>query len=239
MFSTLESNWDQSAHRGWTTLASFSLQAAGLSMLLAISLIWVERPPQVHWLQPVTSPSGQTPRATPQIARGHRADTAIAKPRVEFTQPPSIPDRIAEVNDVNQNVASGPSERDFPTGFRSGRETSNVPGGLGDMVVIPPRPVATKPLLVSHWAEGNLVYRLQPNYPAIARQTRVQGSVELRAVISKTGTIENLIVVSGHPMLSSAAIAAVRQWRYRPYLLNNEPVEVETEITVNFLLSGG
>jgi periplasmic protein TonB len=239
MFSTLESNWDQSAHRGWTTLASFTMQAVGLSLLLAVSLIWVERPPQVHWLQPVTSPAGETPRVTPEISHGHRADTAIAKPRVEFTQPPSIPDHIAEVNDVNQNVASGPSERDFPTGFRSGRETSNVPGGLGDMVVIPPRPVATKPLLVSHWAEGNLVYRVQPNYPAIARQARVQGSVELRAVISKTGTIENLIVVSGHPMLSSAAIAAVRQWRYRPYLLNNEAVEVETEITVNFLLSGG
>jgi periplasmic protein TonB len=240
MFSTLESNWDQSAHRGWTTLASFSMQTIGLSLLLAISLIWVERPPQVHWLQPVTSPSGQTPRATPQIARGHRADTAIAKPRVEFTQPPSIPDRIAEVNDVSQSVDSASSVPDLPTGFRSAVGPGNgVPGGLGDMVVVPPRPAATKPLLVSHWAEGNLVYRVQPNYPAIARQARVQGSVELRAVISKTGTIENLIVVSGHPMLSAAALAAVRQWRYRPYLLNNEAVEVETEITVNFLLSGG
>jgi len=53
------------------------------------------------------------------------------------------------------------------------------------------------------------------------------------------GTIENLVVVSGHPMLVKSALAAVRQWRYRPYLLNNEPIEVETEITVNFVLSGG
>ena len=67
---------------------------------------------------------------------------------------------------------------------------------------------------------------------------RVQGTVELRAIISKAGTIENLIVVSGHPMLVKSAIEAVRQWRYRPYLLNNEPIEVETEITVNFVLSG-
>jgi protein TonB len=61
----------------------------------------------------------------------------------------------------------------------------------------------------------------------------------LRAIISKTGTIDNLILLRGHPILSAAAIEAVRRWRYRPYLLNSQPVEVETEITVNFLLSGG
>ncbi|HUE53023.1 MAG TPA: energy transducer TonB, partial [Terriglobales bacterium] len=81
-------------------------------------------------------------------------------------------------------------------------------------------------------------YRVQPSYPPIARLARVQGTVELRAIISKTGTIENLVVVSGSPTLVKSAIEAVRQWRYRPYLLNNEPIEVETEITVNFVLSG-
>lgn len=106
-------------------------------------------------------------------------------------------------------------------------------------VEIPARPAAVRPLLISHLAEANLLRRVHPIYPAIARQAGVQGIVELRAIISKTGTIENLVVVSGHPMLSAAAIEAVKQWRYRPYLLNNEPVEVETEITVNFLLSGG
>jgi periplasmic protein TonB len=62
--------------------------------------------------------------------------------------------------------------------------------------------------------------------------------VQLRAIISRTGTIERLTVESGHPMLAGAAIDAVRQWRYRPYLLNDEPVEIETQITVNFVLSG-
>jgi protein TonB len=60
----------------------------------------------------------------------------------------------------------------------------------------------------------------------------------LQAVISKEGTIENLKVLAGHPMLISAAVDAVRQWRYRPYVLNHEPVEVETQITVNFSLNG-
>jgi protein TonB len=87
--------------------------------------------------------------------------------------------------------------------------------------------------------EGNLVLRVQPNYPAAARQLRVQGKVVLRAVISREGAIENLQVVSGHPMLVRAAADAVRQWRYRPYMLNGDPVEVETEVTVNFVLSGG
>ena len=83
-----------------------------------------------------------------------------------------------------------------------------------------------------------MIYRVQPVYPLLARQARIQGAVELRAIISKSGTIENLVALRGHPMLIPAAINAVRQWRYRPYLLNNEPIEVETEITVNFVLSG-
>ena len=87
--------------------------------------------------------------------------------------------------------------------------------------------------------EGNLVHRVQPEYPPLAVQTRTQGQVVLRAVISREGTIENLQVVSGHPLLVRAAIEAVRQWRYRPYVLNGEAVEVETQVTVNFVLSGG
>ena len=87
--------------------------------------------------------------------------------------------------------------------------------------------------------EGNLIYRVQPEYPALAKLARIQGSVALRAVISKQGTIENLQAVSGPPLLIKAAVDAVRQWRYRPYVLNGDPVEVDTQITVNFTLSGG
>jgi protein TonB len=87
--------------------------------------------------------------------------------------------------------------------------------------------------------EGNLIYRPQPAYPSMARAARVQGAVVLRAIISKSGAIENLQVLSGHPLLLKAAIDAVSQWRYRPYILNGDPVEVETQVTVNFTLSGG
>ncbi len=85
--------------------------------------------------------------------------------------------------------------------------------------------------------EGNLMVRVQPDYPPLARQARVQGSVILRAIISREGTIEHLQAISGSPMLVEAAIRAVRQWRYRPYVLNDQPVEVETQITVNFTLN--
>ena len=87
--------------------------------------------------------------------------------------------------------------------------------------------------------EGNLILRVQPVYPVLARQARIQGTVVLRAVISREGAIEKLQVASGHPMLVQAAMDAVRQWRYRPYFLNNEPVEVDTQVTVKFVLSGG
>jgi protein TonB len=85
--------------------------------------------------------------------------------------------------------------------------------------------------------QAMLVSQPRPLYPPLAKQARIQGVVRLEAVISKSGTIEELKVISGHPLLVQAALDAVRQWRYRPTFLNNEPVEVATTIDVNFTLS--
>jgi periplasmic protein TonB len=85
--------------------------------------------------------------------------------------------------------------------------------------------------------KGLLIQRIEPPYPTLAGAARVQGDVVLSAVIDSNGHITNLLLVSGHPMLVPAAIAAVKQWRYKPYLLNGQPVEVETTITVIFTLS--
>ncbi|HTE89649.1 MAG TPA: TonB family protein [Terriglobales bacterium] len=85
-------------------------------------------------------------------------------------------------------------------------------------------------------SEGLLVKRVQPVYPAQARQMRVQGPVQLQATISKDGAITNVKVMSGSPQLSRAAVDAVKQWKYKPYYLNNEPVEIQTQIIVNFKL---
>jgi protein TonB len=239
MFSTLESNWDQSARRGRSTLASFTIQAFSLGIVIAVSMLWVERPPQVRWLQ-ISTPAAFTEPSTPRPAGGHRTTATASPTREEFTAPRSVPRETPRFDDA----ASGPAVPDAPT-IDIGPSTGPRVGadhaiGNGFPVVIPVRPAApVKPLVVSHWAEGNLIFRVQPIYPPLARQARIQGPVELRAIISKTGTIENLAVVSGHPMLVKSAIEAVRQWRYRPYLLNGDPIAVETSVTVNFVLSGG
>ena len=87
-------------------------------------------------------------------------------------------------------------------------------------------------------AAGMLLQKTQPVYPPIAKAARVQGTVVLQAKISKTGSIEDLHVISGPAMLQQAALDAVKSWRYRPYLLNNDPVEVETTVNVIFTLGG-
>ena len=86
-------------------------------------------------------------------------------------------------------------------------------------------------------AEANLIRKVQPVYPPLAKSARVQGTVEFTAIISKEGNIENLHLVRGHPLLVNAAKEAVLQWKYRPTLLNGQPVEVITDIIVNFTLS--
>jgi protein TonB len=85
--------------------------------------------------------------------------------------------------------------------------------------------------------QGMVISKVAPSYPPDARAARIQGSVVINAVIDKSGDIGNLTVVSGHPLLAQAALDAVKQWKYRPYLLNGNPVEVDTQITVNFTLS--
>jgi protein TonB len=100
------------------------------------------------------------------------------------------------------------------------------------------RVVQAKPRPVSSGVmAGMLVHKVIPTYPAIGRAVRAQGTVQLQATISRDGTIENLRAVSGPPMLQQAAIDAVKQWRYRPYLLNGEPVEVETTVNVDFTMN--
>jgi TonB family protein len=86
--------------------------------------------------------------------------------------------------------------------------------------------------------EGLRLKAPKPRYPVDAREARVQGSVVLHVVVGKDGHVRDISLVSGHPMLVPAAVDAVRQWEYKPYLLNGEPVQVETQITINFMMGG-
>jgi periplasmic protein TonB len=238
MFHTLETTWDSSARRGWSTLASFGMQALALSLLLVVPLVVVQGPPKLRWLDPsIFSPPAAPAPPSPQGARHPLRGSEIADGQV--VAPPTIPLTISSIDDRGVEAAPDVSGIHVPGG--TGRGESGVWRSVGDAVAPTPpvpKPASTQPLRLSHWAEGNLIYRVQPTYPLLAREARIQGAVELRAIISKTGTIENLTVLRGHAMLVSSAVEAVKQWRYRPYLLNNEPIEVETDVTVNFTLSG-
>jgi len=115
-----------------------------------------------------------------------------------------------------------------------GGVVGGVMSGIGTAV---PKVATPKRVRVSQGvSEGLLVHKVTPQYPPIAKSARVQGAVVLQASIGKDGTIQNLKVVSGHPMLSQAAIEAVKQWKYKPYFLNGQPVDVDTTITLNFTL---
>ena len=235
--SLLDASRGQRSRRSWTTLTSFGLEAIIIGLLLLLPLLQTVVLPSARSVstpvslgQPAAEPAAPWPRSGAAPA----AQPTLVLTR--FLQPTRIPTTIATGPDVGSDVPPGipigPGGPGDPNGvLRSALEPS------GTTPVMPVRPaVATRAIRASSLLEGNLIRRVQPVYPPPARSMRVQGSVVLSAVISKQGTIENLQVLSGHPLLVSAAIEAVKQWRYRPYILNNEPVEVETQITVNFTL---
>jgi periplasmic protein TonB len=126
----------------------------------------------------------------------------------------------------------------------SGAETTGVDPGVGIVISSIPSTApaihteaAGRPVRIGGGvSEANLTHRVQPLYPPLARTTHVEGTVEFTATISKEGAIENLQLVRGHPLLVNAAREAILQWRYRPTLLNGEPVEVITDIVVKFKL---
>jgi TonB family protein len=129
-----------------------------------------------------------------------------------------------------------------PKCVMSGDKNPNAAGVVGGVLSSnPPQPKIATPQRVrisSGVSTGLLIKKVQPQYPEDAKQARIQGQVVLQAEIDKNGDVEELTLVSGHPMLAPAAIEAVKQWKYKPYLLNGQPVKVETQVVVVFQLSG-
>jgi protein TonB len=152
----------------------------------------------------------------------------------QLTAPTRIPHDIKIVTEREAPVAS------FSVAGSDFGGTNGAMGSLfGDAAKTQVKAAPPKVVKISSGVmAGMVLLKTQPTYPPIARAARVQGTVVLQANISKTGAIENLHVVSGPAMLQQAALDAVRSWRYKPYLLNNEPVEVETQVNVIFTLGG-
>lgn len=122
-------------------------------------------------------------------------------------------------------------------GLTSGASDKTISGLVSSTSASIPKPVAPQTVRVSQGvSQGLLSKRVQPVYPNQALTMHTQGVVQLQANIGKDGSITNLKVLSGDSVLAKAAVDAVRQWKYKPYYLNGEPVEIQTQVTVNFKL---
>jgi protein TonB len=158
----------------------------------------------------------------------------------------SIPTAVHKTQEAPSAPAATPGG---VVGGVPGGVVGGIPGGvLNDLVsskgtapvlVSTPAPAPKRTRVPARIAEANLVYDVAPKYPPEAGRERIEGIVVLMAVIGKDGTVRDVRVESGLPVLAQAAIEAVKQWRYRPYLLNGEPVEIDSQITINFNLSRG
>jgi protein TonB len=240
--SLLDSPWADRSRRGWTTLVSFAAQAIAVGGLLLLPLLYTQGLPQFQLISALIAPTPPPPPAPGPVRNAHQTTSNLSSDG-RVMAPRSVPREVLRLDEstapppLDIGGLSVPGGTGDPTA--PNRVLSSIGSGSNVVVPPPPPPPSTHPPRVSRMMEGNLIYRVQPQYPALARQARVQGAVILRAVITREGKIANLQVVSGHPLLVQSAMDAVLQWRYRPYYLNNEPVEVETQVTVNFTLSGG
>jgi protein TonB len=167
------------------------------------------------------------PPELPRTPHDHPAN------RTEVFQPPTIPQHIASGPDPEPPSYGGPNEPAGP----------GIPDGLGDgpppiEIAKPPqpRPPSRRVVRNADVMEARLVHRVEPQYPRLAITIHLAGTVVLRARIGTDGEVHELETLSGNALLAQAARVAVLQWRYRPTMLNGQPVEVETEITVNFVL---
>jgi protein TonB len=124
-------------------------------------------------------------------------------------------------------------------GVAGGQMGGVIGGVIGGVGAAPPPPKAAQTRIRQggNVTAAKLMNKVQPQYPPLARQTRISGTVRLHAIIGKNGQVEQLEVMNGHPLLVQAALDAVRQWKYQPTQLNGEPVEVDTTIDVIFSLN--
>jgi TonB family protein len=184
------------------------------------------------------STAGAKPSAETKSARSAKAAT-IAPDKVESTLSQPEPLLVKNDNPKGPQPPSPAAESEEPPPAPFHGVSNQDDRAISGIVTAPAAnmPLAPQTLKVSQGvAQGLLMKRVQPVYPLRAQQARIQGAVELSATIGKDGSISNLKVMSGDPILTQAAVEAVKQWKYRPYLLDGQPVEIQTQITVNFRL---
>jgi protein TonB len=246
--SLLESKRHVNRRRGWTTVLSLAIQGVLLCIAILVPLIYTEALPKQQLLTLLVAPPPPPPPPAPAAPEVIKRIRPIETEMVggQLRTPTRIPSKIAMIREEQPPpaISSGGVIGGVPGGIPGGQLGGVIGGIIGstsNLNVVPkaPRPEPVIRVRVSQGVSvGRLMNKVEPVYPPLARTARVQGQVVLTAIISKDGAIQDLRVLSGHPLLVQAALDAVRQWRYKPYLLNGQPVEVETTVTVNFTLTG-
>lgn len=225
-------------NKPWAIFISTAVQSVIVFVLVLIPLIYTEALPKAMMATLlVAPPPPPPPPPPPQVVK-----VEIIKPVArlitagKLMQPRAIPKNVTVFKE-----AELPPEP--PPGAGTFGGVDSLLGGLGEGASgapppPPPPPRITRTKVGGQVQEALAINKPNPVYPPLARQARIQGKVQLHAIIDKEGRVSQLEVISGHPLLVKAALDAVQNWRYRPTILNGEPVEVDTTIDVNFVLGG-
>lgn len=241
MFDQTFVDGTQKTNKPITLLASTLIQISILFILLLIPLIYTATLPGASLksllIAPPPPPVVTVPATTPKVQTGHVLRVLSAR---ALYAPVAIPKQV----NVSSDIAAPPDIAVVGVNGQSGGPVGSGLSALEYTIPTAPPPAPPKVKAVpgairvgTGVAEANIINKVMPAYPALAKAARIQGTVEFSATISKEGNIENLQLVHGHPLLVKAARDAVLQWKYRPTLLNGQPVEVLTQIVVNFTLA--
>lgn len=234
-----------------SVMLSMAIQCALVVTAIIIPLIYTESLPKTQLTGFLVAPPPPPPPPPPPAAAP--VQRVKVQPRQfdagRLTAPKQIPKDIAMIkeDDLPPVAASAGVVGGVPGGVPGGAPGGVIGGIIGSVpsaappppaVKEPPKPVTPKSIRVGGNVQAaKLIRQPKPQYPPLAKQARIQGTVRFNAVIGRDGHIANLTLASGHPLLVPAATAAVREWVYQPTTLNGEPVEVVTQIDVNFTLS--
>ena len=236
--STFESAGRIKSKSKYWMMVTFIANGSILVLLILIPLIYPEALPKAAMQTLLVAPPPQPPPPPPPAPEVvHVVHVQSEMMNNQLIAPTKIPKDIKNVAEKE----APPSQSFGVAGMEGlGGSAGGVMGGIFSGTPAPKvKADAPKKVNISGGvAAGMLLQKTIPLYPPIAKAARVSGTVVLQATISKSGTIENLRVISGPAMLQQSALDAVKSWRYRPYLLNNEPVEVETTVNVVFSLGG-
>jgi periplasmic protein TonB len=222
-------------NKPWTIMVSMVFQSLFLAILLLIPLIYTEALPKAMLATLLVAPPPPPPPPPPPAQV-----TVIKRPQVhlmdagKLVAPKVIP---KDVKIIKEEAEPDMGMSGGVVGGVSGGSMGGTIGGVVGSVAPPPPKVQQRIRVGGNVTAARVLNRVNPVYPPLARQTRISGTVRLHAIIAKDGTVQQLEVMSGHPLLVQAALDAVRQWRYQPTLLNGEPVEVDTTVDVIFSLN--